>query len=597
MKKILSATLILATLGLLVSCGPGKAKSELSDGKAEIKYKYPVEYKSDKPVVEGATYTIGVVTTTPFKGIFSPLHIDNAQDRSLFSLTNESIFWHNEDFELDGVEGGMATLNIEPEKKQVRIKFKEGLKWSDGEPLTVDDYIYTFEVLAHPDYEGITFNESEHYKIEGVEEYHKGKAKSISGLEKISDTELVIHFKEMSPKLITGGGALLGTSSILPKHYLSDVPVKDLPQSDKIRKNPISNGRYVVSKVVLGESFEFVPNEYYYLGKSNFEKVIVKPVTPQLSVESLKNGEFFTYSGLPQSLFKQYKDFNNIEIIGNIALSYSYMAFNLGHYDKEKKLNVTDRDTPLQDVRVRKALSYAINTEEIISAFFDGLKIRANGQTPSVFRKYYDDTLEGYPYNPEKSKALLEEAGYTRAEGEKYYSKDGKILELNMAFANSGEIAEPLSKALIQNFEEVGIKVGLTTGRLLDGNLFFDKIQSNSDDVDIYIAGWSVGTSLDPAQITSRTAAYNFNRFASDENDRLLKAMDDPKGLTDPEYRSKAYKEWQKYYIDQAVEVPLWFSYDVSPVNKAIKYENYYYDSARTSYQPEVTSMVPAKVQ
>lgn len=92
-----------------------------------------------------------------------------------------------------------------------------------------------------------------------MKEYHEGKAKTISGLEKISDTEINIHIIEPQPTIRTGGGGL--STFLIPKHYLQDVPVKDLETSAKVRKNPLSYGAWKVKQIIPGESIEFIPNE------------------------------------------------------------------------------------------------------------------------------------------------------------------------------------------------------------------------------------------------------------------------------------------------------------------------------------------------
>ena len=594
MRKLLSFSLILASLGLLTSCAPGKAKSEKAREKVELKY--PMEYVSDKNAIEGGTFSIGLVTASPFKGIFDPLFASDSTDSGLVALMNDEIFWQNEDFERMGIEGGMATYTFDTDKNEIIIKFKDGLKWSDGHALGVDDLIYTAEVLGHPDYTGVTYDPSEHGKIIGMKEYHEGKAKTISGLEKVSDTELRIHMESLSPKLISGGGALIGLSRIIPKHYLSDIPVKNLTTSDKVRKKPLSNGKYVLSKLVPGESMELVPNEYYYLGKAKVDKVFLKTLTSQVALESLKNGEYFTYWGLPSDIYEKYKDFNNVALIGGYDLSYNYLMFNLGHFDEKTEKNVQDRKTPLQDVRIRQAMAYAMNLDEIATAYFKGLRTRANGVTLPVFNKYYNKDLVGYPYNPEKAKELLKEAGYVDTNGDGIVDKDGKNLEIKLAMAGGSDISEPFAQALLQYWKEIGVKVDFTTGRLLDINVLYDKIQANSDDVDMFIGGWSVGTSLDPAQSTSRTARFNFPRFVDDENDKLLEALNDKKGLADANYRAEAYKVWEKHYIeDIAVEIPMFFKYGVEPVNKNIKQANQYHDSARSRIFEQLVDKTPLK--
>ncbi|CAM3173154.1 ABC transporter substrate-binding protein [Streptobacillus ratti] len=592
MKKLLSTSLILASLGLLLSCSPGNSRSE-KNGKIDLNF--PLEYTSEAPAIEGGTYTVAMVASSPFKGIFSPLHYQDAQDGHIISLINEELVWKDEDFEILNVEGGISTLSLDTEKKQIIIKFKEGLKWSDGHPMGVDDLIYTYEVVAHPDYTGVRFSPIDYYFIKGMEEYNKGKASKISGLEKISDTELRINVTEITPKIITGGGPLV--SNILPKHDLMDIPVKELEFSNKIRKNPVGNGKYVIKNLVPGESVELVPNEYYHLGKPKIERLILKTLTPQLAVESLKNGDFFEYLELPQDSYEKYKDLSNITIIGRPDLYLQYLGFNLGRFDKTKNENVTDRNTPLQDINVRKALSYALNIDEVATAYYNGLRQRANGQTPPIFKKYYDETLEGYPYNPEKAKELLKQAGYEDTNNDGIVDKDGKNLELKFASMAGSDVLEPITQAFLQYWKEIGVKVTLTTGRLIDPNLFYDKLEVNEDDIDIYMAAWSVGTSLDPSSSKGRDALFNFTRFTSEENDRLLAEISNPKGLSDLNYKVKAYKEWQKYFVDQAIEVPIMFRYKVTPINKNVKHSNLYTDTKRSNVIEEIVNTLPAKAE
>ncbi|CAM3173094.1 oligopeptide ABC transporter substrate-binding protein [Streptobacillus ratti] len=589
MKKILSASLALASLGLLVSCGPGKAKSE-SGNDAGISLNFPREYKNDGIVDENAEYKVALVMSSPFKGVFSKLHYHDGNDSELLKHITEEIFWTNEDFEILDIEGGMATLSLDLENKKVIVKFKEGLKWSDGHPMGADDYIYTLEVLGHKDYTGIRYDEKEHGKIVGMKEYHEGKADKISGVTKISDTEVHIQLFENDAKVVTGGGAVSSTSGILPKHYLSDVAMKDLETSDKIRKNPLSNGKFVVKNIIPGEAIELEPNEHYHLGKVKVGKAIIKTITPQLVVESMRQGEYHKYINAPGDAYDKYSVLDNLSIIGIPDLYYSYLGFNLGHRDNEKNENIMDRDTPLQDINLRKALAYALNVDEAAKAFYNGLRSRANGQTPPIFKKFYDSTNVGYPYNPEKAKELLKQAGYEDTDGDGFVDKDGKKLTLKYASMSGGDIAEPLAQFYLQNWKEIGVDVQLTDGRLLEFQLFYEKVQANDNNIDMYGAAWGVGTSLDPSQSTSRYAAFNMTRFVSEENDKLLAAISDPKGLADPNYKAEAYKKWHKYFLDQAVEIPLMFKYNLVPVNRAVKSANLYTDSARNEVFEGVVS-------
>lgn len=596
MKKITYFGIIAATLGFLVSCGANETQSSTTTETTQSKkLQFPLEYKSDKPVVQADEFKIGIVTSSPFKGIYSVLHSDDSVDINIVDYLAPELYAKNEDFESIGVEGGFATYTIDVENKVVDFKFKEGLKWSDGEPLTVDDLIFTIEVLSSKEYTGSRFDIEEHGKIIGLLDYRDGKADHISGLEKISDTELKVHVTEVSTAMAIGGGPIQMFERVMPKHYLSDVPIKDLASSPKTRLNPLSYGPYILKDIVPGESLYLEANPYYYLGEAPIKKLYFKTLSPETFVESIKNGEYHSYYDPPQSSYEKYKDLNNITLLGKPDLYYSYISFNLGHWDNEKSINVQDRDTPLQDKRIRQAIGYSLDMDTITTAFYNGLRFRATQIVPEIFSKYYDDSSVGYPHDLEKAKALLKEAGYEDKDGDGFVEKDGKALVLNFATMSGSDIAEPLTQAMIQNMNEAGIKVELTTGRLIDYNLFYDKVEANDNDIDMFAAAWGVGTSLNFKSLYGSYGFLNFARYSDSENDKLLNAIDDVKGLEDPNYRPDAFKKWQKYFMEQAVAIPLTHRIGIVPVNLSIKYANLYNDSARNTYFNELVQKEPTK--
>ena len=114
----------------------------------------------------------------------------------------------------------------------------------------------------------------------------------------------------------------------------------------------------------------------------------------------------------------------------------------------------------------------------------------------------------------------------------------------------------------------------------------------------MFFAAWSVGTNLNPIEGGGRKSPFNFPRFVSDENDKLMAEISSPKTLEDPNYKAEAYKKWQEYYINQAVEVPLTYRYEIFPVNKRVK--NYYvgydlYLNGKMVNQWELTAAEPVK--
>ena len=565
--KIKSVVSVLVMMMLLMSCGPGQKKS--ADGnKNSESIKFETETQNKDNAVPGAVLSVAMVKDSPLVGIFNEAMYKDSYDGDIIEwfLTN-TILDIDENFEI--TDTGIATLNVDPENKKATIKIKDGMKWSDGQPIVADDVIYPYEVIGNKDYTGVRYSD-ESAKIVGMEEYKAGKASTISGIKKIDDKTVEISFKEIGQGIFTGGNGLLIYA--MPKHYLKDIPIKDLEKSEKVRTKVVVAGPYTISSIVPGESIELKANPNYFRGKPKTEKVTIQVVNSQTITAAMKSGKYDIVFSIPTELYKIYKDFDNIETLGRQELYYSYLGFKMGKYDKAKGENVVNPNAKMADLKLRQALAYGLDINQMVKAFYDGLREKATSSVPPVFGKYYPKDLAGFPYDPEKAKKLLDEAGYKDVNGDGYREdKNGKPFEIKIAAMSGGDIAEPLVQFYIQQWKEIGIKGVLATGRLIEFNSFYDKVEADDPEIDVYFAAWGVGTNLSPFETAGRKSMFNYTRFASDENDKLMAEVASPKTLTDPNYKPEAYKKWQEYYINQAVEVPLTYRYQLYPVNKRVK--------------------------
>ena len=565
--KIKSVVSVLVMMMLLMSCGPGQKKS--ADGnKNSESIKFETETQNKDNAVPGAVLSVAMVKDSPLVGIFNEAMYKDSYDGDIIEwfLTN-SILDIDENFEI--TDTGIATLNVDPENKKATIKIKDGMKWSDGQPIVADDVIYPYEVIGNKDYTGVRYSD-ESAKIVGMEEYKAGKASTISGIKKVDDKTVEISFKEIGQGIFTGGNGLL--TYAMPKHYLKDIPIKDLEKSEKVRTKLVVAGPYTISSIVPGESIELKANPNYFRGKPKTDKVTVQVVNSQTITAAMKSGKYDIVFSIPTELYKIYKDFDNIETLGRQELYYSYLGFKMGKYDKAKGENVVNPNAKMADLKLRQALAYGLDINQMVKAFYDGLREKATSSVPPVFGKYYPKDLAGFPYDPEKAKKLLDEAGYKDVNGDGYREdKNGKPFEIKIAAMSGGDIAEPLVQFYIQQWKEIGIKGVLATGRLIEFNSFYDKVEADDPEIDVYFAAWGVGTNLSPFETAGRKSMFNYTRFASDENDKLMAEVASPKTLTDPNYKPEAYKKWQEYYINQAVEVPLTYRYQLYPVNKRVK--------------------------
>ncbi|TKI48465.1 oligopeptide ABC transporter substrate-binding protein [Lysinibacillus tabacifolii] len=578
-KKSLTLSVIFIIMLLLAACsstnkeqaneskGSNDKPTQIEDNKVDTSL-LPTEVTNDGEAIAGGTLHVGLVSDSPFKGIFLAELSADATDSSITGYASNSLFEVDGDFLL--TDEGIAKLEVDTDNKKVTITIQGDVKWSDGTPLTAEDLIYPYEIIAHPDYEGVRYDD-DFRNIIGAEEYHDGKADTIAGIKKIDDKSIEIALKKVSPAIYSGGDGLWGYAA--PKHQLASIAVKDLISSDAVRKNPITLGPFKFDHIVNGESVQFVANEHYYKGKPKIDKLIVQVVSTSTVGEAVKAGQFDIVS-FPATQYDSIKNLSNISILGRPELSYSYLGFKLGKYDQEKGENIYDVNAKMNDIQLRQAIAYAMDIESVTDKFYQGLRVRANSLIPPAFKTYYDDMLEGYHFDPEKAKQLLDEAGYKDIDGDGIREdKEGNKFIIRLAAMSGSDTDEAIVEYYRQNWKDVGLDVQLTTGRLIEFNNFYDKVQADDPEIDMYMAAWQTGSNPSPVGLYGKGAAFNFSRYVSDDLTKLLTDIDSEEAL-DQAYRAQAFRKWQEYMADKAMVVPMYFRTSIIAVNKRIKSYN-----------------------
>lgn len=523
--------------------------------------KFPMTVKNDGKIVDGVL-KYGLVSDTPFEGKLSYAFYTGQPDAEILQFFDESLFRRNGDYEI--TNDGAATYELSDDKKTITIKIKDNVKWHDGEPVKAEDLEYAYLVIGHKDYTGVRYGDALIQDIVGMEEYHSGKADKISGIKVIDDKTLTITWKHANPSVLTGIWAYP-----LPKHYLKDVPIKDLAKSDKIRKHPIGFGPFKIKKIVPGESVEFVRNDDYWAGKPNLKGVILKVVSPQVVLQALKKGEI-DIAEFPTDQYVSAKGTKNIQFVGKIDLAYNYIGFKLGHWDAKKQENVMD-NPKFQNKKLRQAMAYAINKKEVADRLYHGLRFPATTLIPPSFPGYHDKNAKGYTYDPEKAKKLLDEAGYKDVDGDGFREDpNGKKFTINFLSMSGGDIAEPLAKFYMQCWKDVGLNVQLVDGRLAEFNSFYDMVEKDNPKVDVFAAAWYTGTDVDPYGLYGRDVMFNYSRWVNEKNDELLEKGHSEQAF-DKEYRKKIYNEWQALMNEEVPVIPTLYRSIIYAVNNRVK--------------------------
>ena len=405
MKKLSKiVALCLATTFLFSACSKGGSnESKKDDKKVGIQDNLVVE--NEGKAVENATLKVAYINDSPFTGIFHQAFASGNPDMEILAYSTNGTFKIDENYRL--VNGGGADIEFKPEEKKAIITINEKYTWNDGTPVTSADFLEYYKIVAHKDYTGVRFDDDMR-NVVGIEEYNKGESKEISGFKTLSDKKFEIHFKKFNPGILWGGGIPFEP---VPSHKLKDIPVKEQEAHDITRKNPLSPGPYYIKEIVPGQQVVFEANPHYYKGQPKVKKVVWKIVPSSQIVAALQAGEYDLTVGLNSDLYSKVKDLKNVKLGIQDELSYTYIGFKLGKWDNTKKEVVTDPNAKMADVKLRQAMAYAIDNNQVGEKFYQGLRRNATQLMIPAFKEYYDESLKGYTYDLEKAKKLLDEAG------------------------------------------------------------------------------------------------------------------------------------------------------------------------------------------
>ncbi|PCF55757.1 ABC transporter substrate-binding protein [Staphylococcus delphini] len=552
MKKAYRYLWFLSLIVVVVLSACGKNGNETSN----------TSNKTGKSDAKGGTLTVGIAE--PPEGNFQSIFAGSTGDSNVIDFFNDSLIDVGDDLQVKP-----KILSWEKDKNddlKYTFKVKKGIKWQDGNLFTINDWIFTLETLADPDYDGPRY--SGVAVIQGAEEKRNGQADNISGIKKIDDYTAEITFKEHKANNLLE----LWTSAPISEKVFKDIPVKDMAKSDAVRKNPIGIGPYKVKRIVDGESVELVKNKDYWRGEPNINNINLRVVEQTSMTQALENGDI-DMATITAPIAKEIKDSGseNLQLLQAPSTSYAIVGFVLNDYDK-KAQKIGKERPKYQDKKLRQAMAYAINRKEWIDAFYYGYGKPLNGLIPSA---HWSGAKEGdvkeYKYDVDKAKQLLDEAGYKDKDGDGFREDpQGKPFVVNLKhYAGSNPTFEPRTAALKGYWEKVGLK---TKVEMEEFGKYSSDLEKSSKDMEVYFRTWQQGADPDPSELYRSTALWNESRYNNPKADKILDEAVDTKVVGDDNDKRKAkYLEWQKIMAEDVPVIPIVELEDVTAVNSRVK--------------------------
>jgi peptide/nickel transport system substrate-binding protein len=379
--------------------------------------------------------------------------------------------------------------------KQIIFTMRPDLKWSDGQPLTVDDVLFT--------YNDIIFNEKIPTGSRDV--MRVGKSQTLPKVEKLDDRRISFSLSEpFAPALRTLGG-----SGILPKHIFESTIKEDPKATDKKLKfletwtlsTPVNqlvgSGPYIIQEYRPSERIIYKPNPYYWKkGTPYIEKLVMQIVeSPDTALLRFRSQDLDMYRlrGEDYQLLKRFEERDHYKIYNaGPATGQAFMMFNLNK-GKDPKTNQpfveTKKSKWFNDVNFRRAIAYAINREALVTNLSRGLAQTQNSpiSIPSPYYLSPEKGLKVYDYLPEKSKEILVQAGYKYDDQQQLLDTEGNLVRFVLLAPAGGRVA--MGAQIKSDLEKIGMKVDFTP---VDFRIISDKLD-NSKQWDATLLGFTGG--------------------------------------------------------------------------------------------------------
>lgn len=397
---------------------------------------------------------------------------------------------------------------------------RRGVRFHDGRELTADDVAFTFGQFIDP----------------AVVSPRKGGYRELQSVEARDRYTVVFTLKQPFASF-----PINLMMPVLPKGAGSDV-----------REHPIGTGPYRFVRYAVDDRIELAANPDYWGGAPKNSGLVLKIVPDDVmrGLELQKGTMDLVVNDLVPDIVHQLRQDSRLQVVQGPGVDYQYIGLNV-------------QDPKLRDVRVRQALAFAVDRDAIVEHLRRGLAVAANGMLSPLSWAAAPD-LPAFAHDPERARALLDEAGYRDPDG----AGPAPRLSLTLKVSNS-EFNRLQSSVIQQNLRDVGIDLDVRTYEF--ATLYADVLAGNFQ---LFTLQWTAGALADPDILrrvfhTKQAPPVGFNRgrYSNPQVDALL---DEASNLENGERRLALYADVQRLIAQDVPYVSLWYKTNVAVAQSSL---------------------------
>jgi len=421
--------------------------------------------------------------------------------------------------------------DISKDNKVITFHLRDDVKFHDGVPLTSEDVKYTYDKIMDP---------------KSLAENKRGDFEYVSKVETPDKYTVKVTYKKPFASALESWGI-----SVIPKHiYLKEDFLKS-----KYNRAPIGSGPYIFEKWDSNQVIILKANPNYWGGRPHLDKIVFKMIPDHtvsfnsllkedLDVDGVMPIQWVNMTNTPE--FK-----NKLDKLQYYTRSYYYIGWN------------SDGSNPFfNDKKVRQAMTYAMNRQQILDKIFYGLGEICTG--PFYPKSWaYDSTVKAYPFDLNKARQLLDEAGWKDTNNDGIREKNGKKFEFTFLYPSASKISEQMASIYQEDLKKIGVKMNV---RKMEWVTFLELVHKR--DFQACTMGWSLSIDPDPYMIwhsSQRKDGLNYVGFNNPEADKL---MEEARSMFDVKERAKRYHRLHQIINDEQPYTFLFYSPALVAVNK-----------------------------
>ncbi len=449
---------------------------------------------------------------------------------------------------------------VGPDSASLRFHMRSDLVWSDGEPITADDVVFTYDLLRKPE-----LGSPQEASVEHLE-----------SVEAENDSTVVFRFERRYPEML-----MHSAIALVPQHVFAGTPAAELRSHpsliDPAGGKLVVSGPWMIGAWQKGERVELVPNPRFQ-PQPLLDRIVYRiiPEAATRLVELQTGNVDMVYSVTFDQIPGLRAQMPGVRFESERRRGYDYIAYN------------PQAHPAFADPEVRRALGLALDLPAMLRALqMEEFAEPAAGPYAPIFTGLYDPKLTPpLGHDPERARQILESKGWRDTDGDGILDKEGRPFRFTLVTNAGSPRRADVSQIAQQQWRQIGVDVQL---RQLEFNTFMQNLMAK--EYEAALGGWSVGLSADLASLWGPDSPFNITGFSTPEASALLeRALEQPT----PERAAPLWKDFASEVVEAQPYTWLYF-YDivdaVGPRLRGMKVDTY------GSYQNTWEWWIPRSLQ